>query len=72
METLARSVYLRYREALGEDIGEIPQGLYPGTYLVPLGTALAEDWAINIAVQMRQSGYRCLSAGRGCNDGSDS
>ncbi|MCC0030777.1 MAG: hypothetical protein H6891_11495 [Brucellaceae bacterium] len=37
---LARSVLLRYREALGEDIGEIPAGLYPGDYLVPLGEAL--------------------------------
>jgi arginyl-tRNA synthetase len=35
VDTLARSVHLRYREALGEDIGEIPDGLYPGDYLVP-------------------------------------
>jgi arginyl-tRNA synthetase len=34
VETLARSLYLRYREALGADIGEIPEGLYPGEYLV--------------------------------------
>ena len=39
---LARSAYLRYREALGEDIGEIPAGLYPGEYLKPVGRALAE------------------------------
>jgi arginyl-tRNA synthetase len=39
---LARSLYLRYREALGEDIGEIPDGLYPGDYLVPVGKNLAE------------------------------
>lgn len=38
---LARSAFLRYREALGEDIGEIPEGLYPGDYLVPLGKDLA-------------------------------
>ncbi len=37
VDTLARSVHLRYREALGEDIGEIPEGLYPGDYLVPVG-----------------------------------
>ena len=42
VDVLARSAYLRYREALGEEIGEIPSGLYPGTYLVDVGTALAE------------------------------
>ena len=41
VDVLARSAYLRYREALGEDIGEIPAGLYPGDYLVPVGQALA-------------------------------
>ncbi|MFN2472927.1 MAG: arginine--tRNA ligase [Sphingomicrobium sp.] len=41
VDTLARSVHLRYREALSEDIGEIPEGLYPGDYLVPVGQALA-------------------------------
>ncbi|MEJ5231024.1 MAG: arginine--tRNA ligase [Geminicoccaceae bacterium] len=43
IETLARSVHLRYREALGEAIGPIPEGLYPGEYLVPVGRALAES-----------------------------
>ena len=43
IEVLARSAFLRYREALGEDIGEIPEGLYPGDYLVPLGQALAAE-----------------------------
>jgi arginyl-tRNA synthetase len=43
IETLARSVHLRYREALGEAIGPIPEGLYPGDYLVPVGRALAES-----------------------------
>jgi len=38
---LARSAYLRYREAMGEAIGEIPEGLYPGDYLKPVGEALA-------------------------------
>ncbi|MBN8995959.1 MAG: arginine--tRNA ligase [Rhizobiales bacterium] len=42
--TLARSAYLRYREALGEDIGEIPEGLYPGDYLKPVGQALADEF----------------------------
>ena len=41
---LANSVFLRYCEALGDDIGEIPAGLYPGDYLVPLGKALAEEF----------------------------
>jgi arginyl-tRNA synthetase len=44
IDVLARSVLLRYREALGEDIGEIPEGLYPGDYLVPVGKALAEEF----------------------------
>src|SRR5690606_21375271 len=35
--------FLRYREALGEDIGDIPDGLYPGEYLKPVGKALAEE-----------------------------
>ncbi len=33
VDKLAGSTYLRYREALGEDIGEIPEGYYPGDYL---------------------------------------
>jgi arginyl-tRNA synthetase len=44
VETLARSVHLRYREALGEDIGEIPEGMYPGDYLKPIGTELADEF----------------------------
>ena len=43
VDVLARSAHLRYREALGEDIGEIPEGLYPGDYLVPVGQALAAE-----------------------------
>lgn len=43
VDQLARSVYLRYREALGEDIGEIPAGLYPGDYLKPIGEMLAKE-----------------------------
>ncbi|HET7575577.1 MAG TPA: arginine--tRNA ligase [Sphingomicrobium sp.] len=43
VDTLARSLYLRYREALGEDIGEIPEGLYPGDYLKPVAAELAAD-----------------------------
>lgn len=43
VDVLARSAFLRYREALGEAIGEIPEGLYPGDYLVPVGKALAAE-----------------------------
>src|SRR5438045_8908509 len=43
VDTLARSVHLRYREALGEDIGDIPEGMYPGDYLQPVGTILAAE-----------------------------
>ncbi|MGC1778084.1 MAG: arginine--tRNA ligase [Xanthobacteraceae bacterium] len=44
VNVLARSAFLRYREALGEDIGEIPEGLYPGDYLKPLGVMLAKTY----------------------------
>jgi len=43
VDVLARSVFLRYREALGEDIGDVPAGLYPGEYLKPVGQALAKE-----------------------------
>ncbi|WP_373475514.1 arginine--tRNA ligase [Sphingorhabdus sp.] len=43
VDTLARSVHLRYREALGQDI-EIPEGLYPGDYLIPVGQRLAKEF----------------------------
>jgi arginyl-tRNA synthetase len=41
VDVLARSAFLRYREALGDEVGAIPEGLYPGDYLVPVGQALA-------------------------------
>jgi arginyl-tRNA synthetase len=44
VDTLARSAHLRYLEALGDDIGEIPAGLYPGDYLKPVGQALAKEF----------------------------
>ncbi len=43
VDVLARSAYLRYREALGQDIGAIPEGLYPGDYLKPVGEHLARE-----------------------------
>jgi arginyl-tRNA synthetase len=48
---LARSAYLRYREALGENIGAIPEGLYPGEYLKPVGAALAAEQGRALAKQ---------------------
>ncbi|MDR3464279.1 MAG: arginine--tRNA ligase [Beijerinckiaceae bacterium] len=42
VDVLARSAHLRYREALGETVGAIPEGLYPGDYLVPVGEILVE------------------------------
>lgn len=44
VDVLARSAHLRYREALGEDIGAIPEGLYPGEYLKPVGEKLAQEF----------------------------
>ncbi|MBN9071092.1 MAG: arginine--tRNA ligase [Rhizobiales bacterium] len=44
IDVLGRSAMLRYREALGDDIGEIPPGLYPGDYLKPVGAALAQEF----------------------------
>ncbi|QRM42090.1 arginine--tRNA ligase [Rhizobium sp. BG4] len=48
IDVLARSVFLRYREALGENIGEIPAGLYPGDYLVPVGQSLASEYGVRL------------------------
>lgn len=42
MTKLAKTAYLRYREAMGEDIGEIPEGYYPGNYLKPVGESIAK------------------------------
>ncbi|OWR01509.1 arginine--tRNA ligase [Sphingopyxis witflariensis] len=44
VDVLARSVHMRYREALGEDIGAIPEGLYPGDYLKPVAAKLANEY----------------------------
>lgn len=44
VDVLARSAHIRYREALGETVAEIPQGLYPGDYLIPVGQKLAEKY----------------------------
>jgi arginyl-tRNA synthetase len=44
VDVLARSAYLRYCEALGDASGAIPDGLYPGDYLKPVGEALAAEY----------------------------
>jgi len=49
VDVLARSVFLRYREALGENIGAIPEGFYPGDYLKPVGGELAAEYAAKLS-----------------------
>jgi len=44
IDVLAKSAFLRYRQALGQEIGDVPAGLYPGDYLVPVGKGLAEKF----------------------------
>jgi arginyl-tRNA synthetase len=44
VDVLARSAHLRYREALGQEVGAVPEGLYPGDYLIPVGQALADEF----------------------------
>ena len=51
VDVLARSAFLRYREALGEDIGDIPEGLYPGDYLKPVGVELAHQFGVDLRDQ---------------------
>ena len=48
VDVLARSAHVRYREALGEAVGEIPEGLYPGDYLIPVGQALAAEFGSSL------------------------
>ena len=59
VDVLARSAFLRYREALGENIGEIPEGLYPGDYLKPVGQALAAEYGDKL---LKMSGGRMAAA----------
>jgi len=56
VDVLARSAFLRYREALGEDIGDIPEGLYPGDYLKPVGQALAAEYGQTL-LAMREADW---------------
>jgi arginyl-tRNA synthetase len=54
VDVLARSAFLRYREALGENIGAIPEGLYPGDYLRPVGGELAAEYGAKLST-MKQA-----------------
>jgi arginyl-tRNA synthetase len=56
VDVLARSAFLRYREALGDAIGEIPEGLYPGDYLKPVGAALAAEHGASL-VDLPEAGW---------------
>jgi arginyl-tRNA synthetase len=68
VDVLARSAYLRYREALGEDIGEIPAGLYPGDYLKPVGAALAKQYGDTLAKKANdESAWLPLSRSTKCS-----
>ena len=51
VDVLARSAFLRYREALGEEIGAIPEGLYPGDYLKPVGALLSAEYGDALKAQ---------------------
>jgi arginyl-tRNA synthetase len=51
VDVLARSAFLRYRKALGVDVGAIPEGFYPGEYLKPVGAALAAEFGDALAKQ---------------------
>ena len=54
VDALARSAYLRYREALGETIGEIPEGLYPGDYLAPSARSSPSSTATSFSTMPRE------------------
>ena len=53
VDVLARSAFLRYREALGENIGPIPEGLYPGDYLKPVGEKMAREFGASLMDRAR-------------------
>jgi arginyl-tRNA synthetase len=55
VDLLARSAFLRYRQALGEKIGAIPEGLYPGDYLKPVGATIAAEYGEALAKQSETS-----------------
>ncbi|MDR3495261.1 MAG: arginine--tRNA ligase [Ancalomicrobiaceae bacterium] len=56
VDVLARSAFHRYREALGEDVGPIPEGLYPGDYLKPVGEQLKAGYGL-VLLALDESGW---------------
>jgi arginyl-tRNA synthetase len=62
VDALARSAFLRYRQALGEGIGEIPDGLYPGDYLKPVGKALAAQHGKELLAMPEEKGLAIARA----------
>ena len=65
LEALARSIHYRYRQALGEPVGDVPEGLYPGEYLKPVGEALAHrDGRKWLSVQKKKWIEQCANVGR--------
>ncbi len=56
VDVLARSAFLRYREALGQNIGDIPEGLYPGDYLKPVGETLVAEYGDKL-LTMPEAGW---------------
>ena len=73
VDVLARSAFLRYREALGEDIGPIPDGLYPGAYLKAVGEAMAREFgpALREKTRGRMAAFGARARNRR-DDGDDS
>src|SRR3546814_17912667 len=63
VDVLARSAHMRYREALGKDIGPIPEGLYPGDYLKSVGQKLAETYGDSYRSAERSVGKEGVSKG---------
>ena len=60
VDVLARSTYLRYCEALGRDIGDIPAGLYPGIYLRDVGEALVARYGERFLDQPETEWIACV------------
>ena len=67
VDVLARSAFLRYREALGENIGDIPEGLYPGDYLKPVGETLVAEYGDKL-LTMPEAGWLPVGARQGHRD----
>lgn len=54
VDKLAESTYLRYRQALGHTVDTIPEGLYPGEYLIPIGKGLADAYGASLLDMPRE------------------